>query len=101
MVSLFPIYSDVCLIHSYYSFISLICFDIHAFISKLIHHLNVRDKTSGIQGNKNERSGLLKEEIWEVISEKHIKNQKLIKTCLEISFTVTALNLFGITMMAA
>lgn len=45
MVSLFPIYSDVCLIHSYYSSISLICFDIHAFIAKLIHHLNVRDKT--------------------------------------------------------
>lgn len=45
MVSLFPIYSDVCLIHSYYSFISLICFDIHAFTSKPIHHLNVKDKT--------------------------------------------------------
>lgn len=42
---LFPIYSDACLIHSYYSFLSLNCFDIHVFISMPIYHLNVKDKT--------------------------------------------------------
>lgn len=45
MVSLFPIYNDAFLIHSYYSFLSLICFDIYVFISKPIYHLNIKDKT--------------------------------------------------------
>lgn len=72
---LFPIYNDVCLIHSYYS---LIYFDIHAFISKPIHHLNLKDRTlQEFNATKNERSGLLKEEKQEnqeviLMSEKHI-----------------------------
>lgn len=55
--------------------ISLIYFDIHAFISKPIYHLNLKDETlQEFNAMQNERSGLLKEENHEVIlmSEKHI-----------------------------
>lgn len=62
--------------------LSLIYFGIHAFISKPIHHLNLKDKTlQEFDTMKNERSRLLKEENQEVIlrSEKHFRKKKIKK----------------------
>lgn len=85
--------------------LSLIYFGIHAFISKPIHHLNLKDKNS---------SGTWHDEKWKIRTSKRgkpgsypqvreaLKKKKNTThlTCLKNYFMVKVWNPFGITMMA-